>query len=182
MDFLYKVCKKCEIEKNLEEFHKDIRNIDGREGSCKECKKKYQQENKARIKENKSIYYNNNKEKFKEYRNNNKEKFKEYNDKYVSKLGKNFINYRKRENYKNMTQEEKENLKKMTQNWIKLNKEKHNLSKREYQRKRKKEDLIFKIATQLRSSIGNHLIKKNFSKNKKLKKLSDVVLRNLKFL
>ena len=53
MDFLYKICKKCEIEKELEQFHKDTRTKDGREGSCKECKKKYQQENKERIKENK---------------------------------------------------------------------------------------------------------------------------------
>jgi len=48
MDFLYKICKKCEIEKELEQFHKDTRTKDSREGSCKECKKKYQQDIKKK--------------------------------------------------------------------------------------------------------------------------------------
>ena len=36
--------KQIKIEKELEKFHKDNRTKDSREVSCKDCKKKYQQE------------------------------------------------------------------------------------------------------------------------------------------
>ena len=99
MDFLYKICKKCEIEKELEQFHKDTRTKDGREGSCKDCKKKYQQENKERIKINKKIYLEKNRERLllykKEYKNSNPEKVIESNKKW----------------YRSLNIEQKENLK-----------------------------------------------------------------------
>ena len=36
-----KICKKCNIEKNVTEFHKNKRMKDGLHGHCKVCKKKY---------------------------------------------------------------------------------------------------------------------------------------------
>lgn len=36
-----KLCKKCNIEKSIEEFHKNKRMKDGLHGHCKSCKKKY---------------------------------------------------------------------------------------------------------------------------------------------
>jgi hypothetical protein len=62
-----KKCNKCGIEKSLEEFYKDKSKKDGYRASCKECVKKYYQENKEHIKERDKKYYQENKEKVKEY-------------------------------------------------------------------------------------------------------------------
>lgn len=79
-----KKCKKCEIDKNLEEFYKG-RNI------CKICfcsnTKAYQDNNKEKISKHKKkynkIYYESNKDRLNEvhknYRSNNKEKISEHN-------------------------------------------------------------------------------------------------------
>ena len=77
-----KVCKKCNIEKELDEFNKHKGSKDGYRGDCKSCRKKYLQENKDIIKIKKSIWYENNKESIlenkKKYREDNKDKVKKY--------------------------------------------------------------------------------------------------------
>jgi hypothetical protein len=67
-----KVCNKCGIEKEYNEFYKHKRYKDGLEANCKFCKKLYQFENKETIQKNKQIYFIENKIRFKEY----KEKYK----------------------------------------------------------------------------------------------------------
>jgi len=155
MDFLYKICKKCEIEKELEQFHKDNRTKDGREGSCKECKKKYQQENKERIKENKSKYYLENKEKFKEYKKDNKEKFKEYNKKYRDK--------NKDKKYK-LTEEQKLKKKVYTKKWLEENKEIVKIQKNKYKTEKIKNDVLFSLKHNINTSILYHLRSCGYSK------------------
>jgi transposase-like protein len=80
-----KTCSKCSIEKSLEEFHKKKSSKDGYNPRCKECRKKYQEENKEQIKEYNKKWEEENKENRKEsgktYRETNKEKTKEYNQK-----------------------------------------------------------------------------------------------------
>ena len=158
MDFLYKICKKCEFEKELEQFHKDGRTKDGREGSCKECKKKYQQENKERIKENKSKYYIENKDKFKEYKINNKDKSKEYNKKYRDK------NKDKIKSYK-LTEEQKIKKKIYTKKWLEENKEQVKIQKNNYKIKKIKNDVLFSLKHNINTSILYHL--RNFGYSKK---------------
>jgi hypothetical protein len=84
---LFRICKKCGVEKQIDEFEKRQEDKDWRRWSCKDCEKKrvkiyqseynnkpesklnkklynkkYVEENKDRIKENNSEYYKNNKE------------------------------------------------------------------------------------------------------------------------
>jgi len=159
MDFLYKICKKCEIEKELEQFHKDTRTKDGREGSCRECKKKYQQENKERIKENKSKYYIENKEKFKEYKENNKDKTKEYNNRYRSKNKE-----KKKHNAYKLTEEQKISKKIYTKKWLNKNKEQVKIQKNKYKIEKMKIDLLFSLKHNINTSILYHLRKFGYSK------------------
>ena len=65
-----KVCSKCGAWKPLEEFGNDKHTKDGKCSNCKECRKRYRENNKQKISE----YH-------KEYKKKNKEKIKEYNEK-----------------------------------------------------------------------------------------------------
>lgn len=56
-----KTCKKCNIEKSIDEFHLNKLGKDGYHCQCKECKNNYKKE-----------YKKNNKTKIEEYRNKNK--------------------------------------------------------------------------------------------------------------
>ena len=81
----YKKCSnpKCDDPiKIFTEFHSRSRDIDGLEPQCKNCKRKYQVENKERIKEYTQAWYLNNRDKVleqsSEYYLNNIDKRKEY--------------------------------------------------------------------------------------------------------
>ena len=81
-----KECSKCHEIKSVSEFSKDIYKSDGLQSKCKECRKKYQQENKDKIKEYCQKRYQKNKDEIKEkqrkYRQENKESIKEYHKKH----------------------------------------------------------------------------------------------------
>jgi hypothetical protein len=95
-----KVCKKCLIEKPIDNFYLEKRNLDGLMGSCKDCynlsQKKWRKENDDKVKYRSQLYYEENKEgikkkgmiyrlenkeemliKGKKYRNENREKINE---------------------------------------------------------------------------------------------------------
>lgn len=97
-----KLCTKCNVEKPLDNFHKDSRTKDGKRCCCKECAtimsknhytknkdevllkmKEYGIKNRIEISLKKKEYGDNNKEKIKEkntsYYKNNKEKIFEKN-------------------------------------------------------------------------------------------------------
>ena len=80
-----KICRKCNIEKELSEFYKcdNGRNYMARCKDCNKLKKQdYYKNNKEKIVEYKRKYYQNNKEKIAEYRKkyyeNNREKIEEH--------------------------------------------------------------------------------------------------------
>ena len=87
-----KKCNKCLINKNLENFHLDIKSKDGFRHTCKECIKKYnnkyKKENEKSVKNKLKLYYIKNKEKLKkkhrEYYIKNSENKKEYKNKYYN--------------------------------------------------------------------------------------------------
>lgn len=58
-----KKCSRCHISKPLESFCKHRGMIDGHNNNCKECVKKYTEENKEKIRKYKSDYYYANREK-----------------------------------------------------------------------------------------------------------------------
>jgi hypothetical protein len=76
-----KVCTKCSLEKNINEFYKDSSKYDGYACACKECcikhRNKYRKENKSKIKEYYQNYYKSNNYS-KEYYRLNKDKIKQY--------------------------------------------------------------------------------------------------------
>ena len=73
-----KTCPKCKETKSLEEFSKNNNRKDGKCFACKNCIKRYREENKERIAERKREYYQENKDHVaecgKKYRQNNREK------------------------------------------------------------------------------------------------------------
>jgi hypothetical protein len=99
-----KICSKCRVEFDLNNFNKDISRKDGLSYICKKCAidkknkyvdnnkdkvllsyKKYREENKTKILENKKKYYYNNLEKTKIYR----KKYNKENRDYYNKWEKN---------------------------------------------------------------------------------------------
>ena len=81
-----KVCSRCKVEKDFSEFHKDKNHKDGLQGQCKDCGKKYRENNREKIAERGRKYRENNKEKeverHRKYRENNREKIAEGQRKY----------------------------------------------------------------------------------------------------
>jgi Zn ribbon nucleic-acid-binding protein len=80
-----KTCKHCNIEQPLEKFYKSKDGKYGVGSKCKDCTKKYYQENKDKAKEYGKKYREANREKAleygKEYRKKNKEALREYDRK-----------------------------------------------------------------------------------------------------
>lgn len=88
-----KKCNICKLVKSSDEFYKNNRNETGLRSSCKECdrllSKKYNENNKEKIKDRNNNYYLENidyhKDRNKKYRDENKKKYSEYNKIYKSK-------------------------------------------------------------------------------------------------
>ena len=140
-----KKCNKCGEVKTVDCFSKDKAKKDGLMSNCKECVKKYKQENKNKIREYHKNYRQENKEKvqghYKKHYQENRDKLREYHKKYY------------RENrgyYKKYYQENKEKL-------------------REYQKNRYNTDPLFKLKDNLRGSIKKYL------KNGKSKRTSEIL-------
>lgn len=120
-----KVCTKCGVEKQLNEFYKDKLTNDGFMRFCKQCNKEYcrkrYNDNKEKIAERNKQRYNENKEKFaernkqryiknrekmleyaKQYRNNNKEKLYELNKQYRNNNKESLVERKKQYYNKNI--------------------------------------------------------------------------------
>jgi len=93
-------------------------------------------------------YYIKNKERIKLRYKNNKDKFKEYQKIYSS--------------------ENKEKVKESNRIWYSKNKEKVKEKVREYQKKRKNNDPIFRLKSNIRTILSNVIKKKVLVKNLKL--------------
>jgi len=85
-EFAAKECTGCEVIKTANRFNKHKNKIGGLSPCCKECERKYRQENKERIAEHKRKYRQENKERIAEhkrkYRQENKERIAEHKRKY----------------------------------------------------------------------------------------------------
>lgn len=79
---MQKTCSKCGIHKTLEEFHVDRRSPDGRQSSCKACRKAASEARKERKKKYDQQRYAAQKEKVKravrKWQSNNPEKVQQY--------------------------------------------------------------------------------------------------------
>lgn len=156
-----KICSKCGIEKELNEFPKRKISKDGHASSCKICKKEWYEENKEEIAKRKKEYYKDNKEKMnknmkewyednkeevarkaKEYRINNKERIVKREKKYrinnKEKLSKRKSKYYENNKDKIMTrhkeyyEENREKIKEYKKEYCEINKERIDKDKKEY--------------------------------------------------
>jgi hypothetical protein len=153
-----KNCSKCNIEKELEFFPKDKTKKCGYSSCCKECKKKYREDNKEMLKETYKNYRDNNKEKIKNYVINNSEKIKEYQKEY-RKNNKETNSINQKEWYYNNINK----ARKVRREYQKNNKEKRNKKIK----KRRLEDNKFRLVSIIRTLISNSFIRNGFSKNSK---------------
>ena len=141
-----KVCFRCKQEKDITEFHKNKRNIDGYKGTCKKCcrlyvdehieqKRQYEEEHREERKPKRNEYLKKYREtdKYKNYRESIKEDQKKYQKE-----------YRQTEAYKIS---KKKSYLKNKDNWKKETPEHRNARERE----RYKNDLDFNIIKRKRS-------------------------------
>lgn len=148
-----KICSKCGIEKEIELFNKDKYSSDGHRCNCKDCSKKYREDNKDKSREYRIL----NKEKYKEYfkkRKKDPEKSKQY---YLSN---------------------KESIKEKAKIYYEKNKESKIEYQKEYQSKNKKNrnvylserrrtDHHFRFITNIRNLINNSFYQMGYSKKSK---------------
>lgn len=175
-------CTKCNIEKPVSEFNKDSKRKTGYQVHCKKCRKEYRiknaesiskkqaehyQKNSTHIKqrvsswkkENKDIVYENNRRYnerkphiAKNYRNKNKEKMREYSKKYRNN-NKDDLKINKSIYY---TDHKKDILEKQRISYIKR-KPKIRLWSRNYVKRKRQNDIEFRLKEKLRNRIRHAL-------------------------
>lgn len=180
-----KICKKCGVEKELNEFHKHKDGIKGVADTCKDCRKLYYLKNKDIINKKHRDYCNNNKEKLKthhkEYREKNKDilkiKTKKYYDDNKEKIS--LLRKKHRQDNKDLyynrgkeyREKNKEKCNEYQRKYHKLNKKHVNKRQRKYEKDRYKNDNLFRIKKNLRCNIYDALTCRGFIKSTKTEKI-----------
>jgi hypothetical protein len=176
-----KICSKCLIEKDVCEFHKHKGTNDGYYTICKICRKpiskKYLEENKDLISFRRSKkYYENheenllkNRERIKNDRENRLEMSKRYYENNKDKV---------KEYQKKHYELNKEKYIKKAREWEINNREKKNQKANERNKIRKKEDILFKLKTKLKTDIYVSL--KRRKKSKTLEQIIGLSLEDYK--
>ena len=169
-----KKCNKCNVVKDVCEFHKNKGNKDGLNTICKKCRKvtakKYRENNKEKRTEYAKKYNAANKEKQKQYREANKDKAKQYLDTNKER----FKEYRKQYNKDNTEiakeyyQANKESILKVHKKYRENNKEKLKVEEKKYREKykgkrnnrrkyRTKTDSLYKLKNNTRFAVTRYL-------------------------
>ena len=172
-----KICKKCKEEKEICEFNIRKNRKSGYLSWCISCdkiyKKEYYENNVDKIKKNRKNRYTNNIDKVKEYNENNKERIIVERQKYYEK-NKEFFIKKSTEYYNNNTEKIKEKRKEYyNNNTEKIKKKRKEYCKnnvegiRNYYNKRRNNDVLFKLSSNIRSRIRVYLKSKNIKKNNK---------------
>jgi hypothetical protein len=146
-----KICKKCNIEKDVCEFYTDKKSKDGKRSSCKECMYlyniQYKKNNKDKMYFISRNYFLKNKEKsyenYRNYSNKNKEK-------HIKRV-------------KDWRKNNQERIKEYTKLYKEKNKEKLLLKKREYEKNKLKFDSLHKLKKTLRNNVTRGIKKKKFT-------------------
>ena len=124
----------------------------------KDYDKIYREENKEKISDYKKEWYNKNKENVKErvkgWKEENKEVLKEKNKKYREE---------NKDNLKKWREENKEKIREQRKKYREQNRNKIN----QYENKKRKEDPLYWLRSNIRSSISTMLNRKGYTKNSK---------------
>ena len=151
-----KECSCCHEIKPVSEFSKCKSKTDGLQAKCKECIKKYIQENKDKIKERNKKYRQENKDKIKEkrkkYKQENKDKIKKYNQENKDKA------YERQRKYR---QKNKDKVNEYQRKYIQENKDKVNERQRKYRSKKTQETL-----QQIKIEVESNPEKYNYNPDK----------------
>jgi len=155
---MIKICYKCNISKDLEEFPKDRTKKDGYSCCCKKCKKEYWDNNKEKFNRDKRIKYSKDPEKYKKYAIENKERIKKYQKEYLIN-NKEKLKLKAKNRYEQNIENNRERIKLYAKN----NKDKRSIR----HRNRRNEDTTYNISMRIRSLIRNCMIRNGYSKKSK---------------
>lgn len=159
-----RICKKCEIEKELSDYYLK-KNGSVRSSYCKNCynivyktkySKEYYEDNKELFKESYKNWSENNdrKEYMLNYRKENADKLRQ-NSKEFRENNKELVAQRKNDYYNSLTPEQKDQLREKKKANYYNNHKQYRDSKNKYFNNRIKNDSIFKLVTNIRSLISN---------------------------
>lgn len=133
-----KICKNCNIEKELINFYNNKRNKDGKEIKCKDCVKEFNKNNRQKLLEAQRKWRAKNPDYMKNY--DKKEEIKEYRKQYYQEHKEVYIK-RKQEWRKNNPEKAVEER----INYIKNNKEKINKYHAEWKKNKRQTNIEYKI-------------------------------------
>ena len=164
-----KICTKCHIEKNIDEFrYRKYKDIHYYVSFCKECEREesriraiqYHYKHRDEILLKQHERYKNNKEKYskrnKEYRLNNVDKIKEYEKKRNAKRLKDPVYLEKK----------------------RINREKYKEKRNYLERKKRKKDKVYKLKTKIRNMLNTSFTRKH---NKKSKHTEEILGCSIEF-
>ncbi len=161
-----KKCNTCEVEKELDCFGNNKRNIDGIENKCKECYKKERKQNRDKLRESQKKWREKNPEYMKKYEQS--EKRKNYQKEYYrenSELYKDRTKKRRKEN----PEREKEARNKYREE----NKEKLNEYHRKWKENKRNTDIQYKLQSNMSRRIRYEL--NTLLKGKKTKRTTEYI-------
>ena len=143
-------CNRCNEEKPIELFYRPTR--------CKQC-----------VKEQQAEWYQNNKDRVKQYQADNAEQIKEYQLATKEIRNKNSRDWHRnnKDKVKQYQVDNAEHIKTLMKEWRKENKDRLREWKREYEKNRKLNDPLYLIKHKTRTTIGSALRRKGYSKNSK---------------
>lgn len=157
---MIKICKKCNKEQPIDNFHKGARMKDGYLNICKTCRTAHNTINKETISKQRAKHYKDNKERISGYQ-------KEYSATHSE---------RKNQVSKNYYQTNKDTLKTKKKEYYQANKTKTN--KRE--RDKKKENPLYKLTTNIRAGVSKSFKRNGYPKNSKTEKILGCTFKELK--
>lgn len=145
-----KVCIDCKLTLELTCFNKDKTKKDGLQSKCRDCGKKY---TKKHYKNNKEVYSKKGKVNYLKNKDSVTKKHQEWRDK-----NPDYFKTWRKENPEKISELEnnrcKEKIKVQHTTWRSKNKEYITLYNREYTKRRRKEDVQFKLAINLRGRLS----------------------------
>jgi len=151
-----KVCPRCGKEKSLDKFSNGKREKDEKHCWCKECCKKYRQENREKLRIKRKQYNQSHKEETSEYNEKyhqeHKEERKEYNKQYHQK-NKEKINERRRQyrqEHKDEWEQYSQDHKEETREYNKKYRQEHKKERNEHERNKRKTDPLSKFKADIR--------------------------------
>ena len=175
----HKICKKCNLLKELSNFRKRKDNKSGYGNNCKSCEsiiiKSYYKNNKKTIKEKRNINRDKNNEYFKKRYLNNKEKMLGYFKKRYNKNKEKALEYQKEYRKLNINK-----IKKRQKIWYKNNKQRVIDNNRKNEKTRKITDLVYRLKRIIKNNIKNSLNSKNIIKKNRTHEILGCSIKEFK--